>query len=384
MTMKRKSMLIGFGAALIACGVLVMAQVPWFFIRSEVDGAALLQKEQAALAVSSQGTPNAWTTPSSALPLADASQGAYEVLPLSDTVAPLQRSPRPGALIGIVRIPALSLDAPLLQGTGDSVLSVAAGHLPDSALPGELGTAVVAAHNATWFHHINELGKGDLIDLATAYGSFTFRVTGTAIVAQDSALSEAPYPSLVLETCYPLNALYLTPYRYIVYAKLASSVIRREGMSALQTSKTVSYDGRIPSALWQEGLTLATNPIPMGTLSYVGSPSFAYEESNAPLSGANTLQELYAGWLHASSLRNESQLHFLLPHFHSLNPLYGVALDTIHYDSALAITLTVHGSTLVAASGQIKVQVGRALYNVHLYATVRGNEMTLRQLQFTR
>jgi len=74
MTMKRKSMLIGFGAALIACGVLVMAQVPWFFIRSEVERCRFTAKEQAALAVSSQGTPNAWTTPSSALPLADASQ----------------------------------------------------------------------------------------------------------------------------------------------------------------------------------------------------------------------------------------------------------------------------------------------------------------------
>lgn len=381
--MKRKSMLFGVGTALIACGLLVMAQVPWFFARAHVEGAALLQREQQALntqtSVPSLGTDASVV----ATPLAVGSIGPANILPLSDSVAPVQRSPKQGALMGIVQIPALSLKAPLVQGTNDNVLSVAVGHLPVSAMPGELGTAVVAAHNATWFHHINRLSKGDLIHLETAYGSFAFRVTGTAIAPQNSSLAEAPYPELVLETCYPLNALYLTPYRYLVYAKLTSSVLRNKSVQRTHVTQT-TYHGHIPTALWEEGLTLSTNSIPMGTLSYSGNPSFAYEESNAPLSGANTLEELYAGWLHASAHRNREQLHFLLPQFHGANPLFGASINAVRYPSTLAITLSVHRSTLIGATGHIDLQLDGSTYQVTMTARVIGKQMTLTSLHFSR
>lgn len=130
-----------------------------------------------------------------------------------------------GELIGRVVIPSLDLTAPLIQGTSLGILAHAAGHLTGSVLPGQTGTAVIAAHDVTYFHHIDALKPGQTIEVTTSQGYFTYKVTGHQVVTVGTNVANTYYPSLVLETCYPLNALTLVNHRYLVSAVLSSSTL---------------------------------------------------------------------------------------------------------------------------------------------------------------
>jgi hypothetical protein len=46
---------------------------------------------------------------------------------------------------------------------------------------------------------------------------------GTKVEKVGYNIENFPYPGLVLESCYPLNALYITPNRYLVFAKFITS-----------------------------------------------------------------------------------------------------------------------------------------------------------------
>src|SRR5580704_3477143 len=51
-----------------------------------------------------------------------------------------------GALVGRIEIPRLHVSTIVFEGTGDNVLSIGVGHLSGTALPGEQGNMVLAAH----------------------------------------------------------------------------------------------------------------------------------------------------------------------------------------------------------------------------------------------
>lgn len=148
---------------------------------------------------------------------------SYHVDPLYPAAAPVGKQPANGSLIGHLTIPKLGLNAPVTQGTALSILAHSAGHLKTSVLPGELGTTVIAAHDVTYFHHIDELKSGDIITVQTSQGSFTYKVTGHQVIHVGTNVVNTVYPSLVLETCYPLNALNLVNQRYVVSAVLVKS-----------------------------------------------------------------------------------------------------------------------------------------------------------------
>lgn len=137
--------------------------------------------------------------------------------------APSGKLPADGALIGHITITKLKLLAPLVEGTSLHILAASAGHLNTSVLPGEVGTTVLAAHDVTYFHHIDELQRGDIITVTTSQGTFDYQVTSHAVIHVGDNVNNTGYPSLVLETCYPLNALTLVNSRYVVYANLLAS-----------------------------------------------------------------------------------------------------------------------------------------------------------------
>lgn len=134
--------------------------------------------------------------------------------------------PPTGSMLGHLMISKLNINAPIVQGTSLNILADSAGHLSTSVLPGEIGTTVIAAHDVTYFHHINELKPGDILTVETAQGTFEYRVQSHKIIHVGTNVVNTPYPSLVLETCYPLNALTLVDRRYIVTATLSKSIIK--------------------------------------------------------------------------------------------------------------------------------------------------------------
>lgn len=284
-----------------------------------------------------------------------------------------------GDLLGALQIPALSLTAPIVQGTASTQLDVAIGHLPTSVLPGEFGTSVLAAHNATWFRHVNRLHPGDTMTIQTEYGTFTFQVVHSSIVHVGDKIINSTHASIVLESCYPLNALYLTPYRYLVYADLkeddshTSSIKTQLAKSTDSTNWTV----QIPAQIRQAGVTLATNALPMGTLTYTGHPSNAFVQSNAPLYAVSDMVELYLGLVHAWSSKNMLAAQQMFPYsVQGVNPFLGTSMDHLHYLSGFDVTLDVQGNRLLGVTARTQVQTSLD-YQVVCAARVVGNQIQL-------
>lgn len=210
-----------------------------------------------------------------------------------------------GQLAGLLEIPAIHLTAPVEEGTTDTVLSVAVGHDPASVWPGEAGTAAFLAHDVSYFVHVGELRAGDRIVYRTACGTATFEVTRSQVVTQGTAIPDPSRPGIVLDTCYPANALFFTSQRLLVFAAEVgephSPGADGKGLVSVPPSDRISYSVPAPAALVAEGLTLQQNEAPMGTMALSGDTSPAWEQSPGPLALEAAALEAYFGGLHAAS-----------------------------------------------------------------------------------
>ena len=213
---------------------------------------------------------------------------------------------QPGQLSGILSIPALHLDAPVEEGTDDGELNVAVGHDAQSVWPGVHGAAVFLAHDVSYFVHLNELKPGDLITYATACNTVKFRVSSQQVVAAGSPVSNTADPSLVLDTCWPPNALFFTPDRLLIRASEVGAATRGADLHPeAQFARTVlstDYTTSAPQELQAQGLTLQQNEAPMGTMTLVNA-SVAFAQSPGPLSLEAAALETYFGGLHAAAQR---------------------------------------------------------------------------------
>jgi sortase A len=124
-------------------------------------------------------------------------------------------------LVGRLEIPRLHLSVVVMKGEDDATLARAVGHLPGTALPWELGNAVMAGHRDTFFRPLRDIREGDQIRMTTARGTFDYNVTSTKIVEPDdlSVLAPTPDRSLTLVTCYPFVYIGRAPKRFIVNAR---------------------------------------------------------------------------------------------------------------------------------------------------------------------
>jgi sortase A len=125
-----------------------------------------------------------------------------------------------------LRLPPSASAEPLivLAGASGRGLAFAPGLLDGSALPGEPGVAVIAAHRDTHFHALARLALGDRFEIERADGeTFAYVVTGIEILdTRTASLRLDALDSVVaLVTCYPFDAL--VPggtLRYVVTGEL--------------------------------------------------------------------------------------------------------------------------------------------------------------------
>jgi sortase A len=147
-----------------------------------------------------------------------------------------------GTLLGRIEIKRLSLSAMVRQGVDAKMLSVAVGHVPSTALPGELGNFAIAAHRDTLFRGLKGVRKGDLVTFESQNGTYTYKVLATKIVTPSdvsvlradgggliplSGSAESPAHLLTMITCYPFNYVGSAPKRFIVQAKLVDQTDSR-------------------------------------------------------------------------------------------------------------------------------------------------------------
>jgi LPXTG-site transpeptidase (sortase) family protein len=131
-------------------------------------------------------------------------------------------APRVGGLTRI-SIPKINLDAVIMEGTSHKSLTLGPAHLRDSALPGDPGNSVLAAHRDTFFRHLYELKPGDDIFVERNGQHYHYVVTGKRVVqpADLSVLDTTSESRLTRITCYPVYFIGPAPERLVVFAKLA-------------------------------------------------------------------------------------------------------------------------------------------------------------------
>lgn len=141
--------------------------------------------------------------------------------------------PGEGDSIGELRIPRLGLSAIIAQGDSAAVLHRAVGHLAETALPGEPGNVVLAAHRDTFFRPLERVRVGDAITVRTARGDFAYVVEWTAVMRPSDVqvIEPTDHDVLTLVTCFPFSYLGAAPSRFIVRARAAttSTCSRRAG-----------------------------------------------------------------------------------------------------------------------------------------------------------
>ncbi|WP_019156983.1 class D sortase [Robertmurraya massiliosenegalensis] len=142
-----------------------------------------------------------------------------------EKVAPTQEFPEvieEGEVFGILQIPQLEAELPIIEGTGDKELEQGVGHFIGTALPGLGDQIVLSGHRDTVFQHLGDLVIGDQIIFEMHNGTFTYEVKSTDIVDADDRTvirTTAPNEVLTLTTCYPFHFVGNAPERYIVYAE---------------------------------------------------------------------------------------------------------------------------------------------------------------------
>lgn len=152
------------------------------------------------------------------------------------------RSARPrspvaaGAWVARLEAPDIKLEATVLEGTSDATLARAAGHIEDTAFPGEGGNVGIAGHRDTIFRPVRRLKAGDRLVLTTPDHIYQYRVTKTSIVKPDDVyvLDPTEHPTLTLVTCYPFEFIGHAPKRFIVRADLVGAEARAEPVPPLQ------------------------------------------------------------------------------------------------------------------------------------------------------
>jgi hypothetical protein len=124
------------------------------------------------------------------------------------------------------------------------------------------------------------------------------------VVTAGTSLPNSTDPTLVLDTCYPPDALFLTSKRLVVNA--VETAARSNGARTDDSSSTstvpsaTSYSVPAPPALVAEGLTLERNEVPMGTLTLSGRTTPTFEQSPGPLDLEAAALEAYFGGIHSA------------------------------------------------------------------------------------
>ncbi|MEZ4591242.1 MAG: class D sortase [Chloroflexota bacterium] len=126
----------------------------------------------------------------------------------------------------IIEIPGIGVNAPIVPGVYDwEQLKRGVGHHTGSALPGQVGNMVLAAHNDIYgeiFRDLDKLSPGDEFTVSTGARSYTYVVTKIEIVEPTDVdvMQPTDYASATLISCYPYR---INTQRIVVFADLKTN-----------------------------------------------------------------------------------------------------------------------------------------------------------------
>jgi sortase A len=245
---------------------------------------------------------------------------------------------------------------------------------------------VLSAHDVTWFSRIGRLKPGNEIRYVTPCRTYTYKVASHVIVAAGSLVYSGKAARLILDTCWPLDALFITSTRYLVYADLTTSAPTH--VMAARPGRWPPPAVPAPARLAAQGLDLANNPAPLGTLRLAGSPSRAWRQSTAPLQFESAALAEYFGIIRSAAQEERAWWADLAPSIpvSAAGPLWGGWLKS--YVSHLMITLRAEGTRPVKATLTATVTVtgpdGTGRYHLAVTEAVSAGKLFVTQAQLTR
>jgi len=276
-------------------------------------------------------------------------------------VAPAAAGDLEPKLPAILVVPALGLEAPVLQGLGDAVLSDAIGHDSSSVWPGSRGISVLLAHDVSYFSSLGTARVGDKVYWIDGCRQLVFKVDRIEITQPGASL---PPPlggiGVALITCWPSDALFWTSDRLVVLASLVG--VQSIEPRAVPKSPSLDIALSVPPAVAAEGLGLSQNGILVGHLHLTGKPDRSWAEGAGPLRAASVaFEELAAAKLTVAAANKSWWSVMALPGV-SMPPSLSVAEDfdvevTVDGTQVSAVTLASPATTvdLVVRSGKLYV-----------------------------
>ena len=198
--------------------------------------------------------------------------------PTSSTlpVAPYTGEIPEGTPVARLRIESIGLDWTVVEGVTSAALEDGPGHFPESPMPGQYGNAAIAGHRTTHgepFRNLDRVEPGDLIEITTLDGIFTYVVTGSEIVLPTEYSRVVPTTdptnaTLVLATCHPA---FSTKQRLIVHADLVpeqsgvvvqpSSVTSTTEPDVTTTTAALPGESTVPNATAPETTLAVVDPL---------------------------------------------------------------------------------------------------------------------------
>jgi sortase A len=161
------------------------------------------------------------------------------------------QSPAPpvptGEAVAIIRIPKIGVEKAVVEGVSVNALKQGPGHYPTTPMPGQPGNAAIAGHRTTYgapFYRTDELVAGDLIQVTTRQGEFTYEVREKKVVkpTQNEVLDPSEENLLTLTTCHPR---FSAAQRLIIVAELTDNPAPAPPPPVATTEPPSSDDGEI-------------------------------------------------------------------------------------------------------------------------------------------
>jgi len=134
-----------------------------------------------------------------------------------------------GKPLGRISIPAIGLDAVMVQGTDAGDLAEGPGHYASTPIPCTPGNAGIAGHRTTFLHpfyFLDRLRPGDLITITTPAATCSYSVSAApfAVAPTDvSVIAATAGSTMTLTTCTPRGS---AAERLVVKAVLVPSSLR--------------------------------------------------------------------------------------------------------------------------------------------------------------
>lgn len=93
-----------------------------------------------------------------------------------------QFNPSENDIIGLLEIPKLEAELPIIEGTDEEMLEKGVGHYRASAFPSDGEQILLSGHRDTLFRKLGDLDTGDRFIVKMPYGTFEYEITSMEIV----------------------------------------------------------------------------------------------------------------------------------------------------------------------------------------------------------